>query len=105
MVFPSRMLLYLILIAVCIALAGCTRSINESPVIERDDLRPNARVDINSAGVDELEKLPGIGEQLAQKIVEFRQTNGKFRRREHLLLVDGVSEKKFREIRELIKAE
>ena len=65
---------------------------------------PNA-IDINCASADELMLLPGIGETLAGRIVEFRQKNGQFRRPEELLLVPGISEKKFREIRTLVKTD
>jgi competence ComEA-like helix-hairpin-helix protein len=62
-------------------------------------------VDINTASAAELEKLPFIGEKTAVKIVVHREKFGKFRKPEHLLLVEGVSDTRFREIRNLIKAE
>jgi competence ComEA-like helix-hairpin-helix protein len=65
---------------------------------------PNA-ININTAGVKDLESLPGIGETLAERIVEFRETNGRFSKPEHLLLVQGISESKFRRIRPLIRVE
>jgi competence protein ComEA len=60
---------------------------------------------LNSATAEELEKLPHIGPKLARDIIEFRNRNGPFRRVEHLLLIDGISESKFREVRPFIKAE
>lgn len=62
-------------------------------------------ININTADKSELETLPHIGETLARRIVEFREQNGPFRRPENLLLVDGISEKRFKEIRPLIKTE
>jgi competence protein ComEA len=62
-------------------------------------------ININAADADELEKLPGIGETLAARIVEFRKANGSFRRVEHLMLVDGMSEAKFKKIKELVRVE
>ncbi len=62
-------------------------------------------ININSASAEELEKLPHIGEKTAQNIIEFRTKYGKFRQPEHLLLVHGISDKRFREIRPLIKTE
>ena len=62
-------------------------------------------VNINTATTDELAKLPGIGETLAQKIIDFRETNGRFRRSEHLMLIDGISEKRYREIKPFISLE
>lgn len=68
------------------------------------DISP-AAININAATQEELEKLPHVGETLAKRIVEFRTNNGPFRRPEHLLLVEGISEKRFREIRPLVKIE
>ena len=68
------------------------------------DISPDA-ININTATAEELERLPHVGGTLAQKIVEFRAVNGPFRRPEHLLLVDGISEKRFQQIRSLIKIE
>ena len=60
-------------------------------------------VNINTASAEELEKLPRIGEEMARKIIEHREKYGAFRRPEDLILVRGMSDKKFREIRSLIK--
>jgi competence ComEA-like helix-hairpin-helix protein len=63
------------------------------------------RVNINTASAAELEKLPGIGRGLAQRIVEHREKWGAFRRPEHLLMVRGLSDKRFRALRDLITTE
>ena len=60
---------------------------------------------INTAGVGDLRRIPNIGEKLALKIVEFREKHGPFRRVEHLLLIDGVSDRRFREIRHIVRVE
>ena len=60
-------------------------------------------VDINSATAGELEKIPHIGRKLAERIIAHRETHGPFTRPEQLLLIQGISEKSFREIRHLIK--
>lgn len=62
-------------------------------------------VNINTAGAEELEKLPRIGSESAQRIVEHRRKYGAFRRAENLILVRGMSDKKFREIRSFVKVE
>jgi competence protein ComEA len=64
-----------------------------------------APISINRASREELERLPGIGPSLAARIVEQRERHGPFRRVEHLLIVRGISERRFREIRTLITAD
>jgi competence ComEA-like helix-hairpin-helix protein len=63
------------------------------------------RININTASTSELEKLPGIGKVLAERIVTHRVEYGPFRRREHIMMVRGISDRKFREIRGLITVE
>ncbi|MBP3729446.1 MAG: helix-hairpin-helix domain-containing protein [Lachnospiraceae bacterium] len=52
-------------------------------------------VNINTAGVSELEKLPGIGPGKARAIVEYRQQKGPFRSIEELMQVPGIKEGTF----------
>lgn len=61
-------------------------------------------IDINRASVDEIEKLPGVGSSLAQRIVEHRERHGRFRRVEHIIMVRGFSERRFKEVQRLIEA-
>lgn len=56
-------------------------------------------ISINSASREELERLPGLGPGLAARIVEHRERYGRFRRAEHLLLVRGISERRFLQLR------
>lgn len=63
------------------------------------------RVNINLASTEELERLPGVGSVLAARIVAHRERHGPFRRAEHLLVVRGVSERRFRELQHLVTAE
>ena len=49
-------------------------------------------VDVNTAGLDELTALPGIGEVRAQAILDDRAANGPFRRPEDLIRVKGIGE-------------
>lgn len=60
-------------------------------------------IDINEAGLSEFEKLPGIGESIASKIIEFRNKEGKFKKTEDLKKVKGIGEKKFQNIQKYIK--
>jgi len=56
-------------------------------------------VNINSASVEQLTLLPRVGSVVAQRIVDFRDKNGRFKSLEDLMLVQGVGEKTFELIR------
>jgi len=51
---------------------------------------PRGLLDLNRAELEELAKLPGIGPELAARIVEFRKRNGGFREPDDLLAVPGI---------------
>jgi competence ComEA-like helix-hairpin-helix protein len=63
------------------------------------------QININTASLKELEALPGIGRGLAERIVEHRQKYGPFRRAEHLMMVRGISDVRFRALRHLVTVE
>ncbi len=72
-------------------------------VVDNDFGRSNVgALNINTATVPELEALPGIGRKTAEAIVEHRSANGAFQRAEHVMLVKGLSESRYLEIRPLI---
>ena len=53
------------------------------------------QVNINTATVEELTDLPGVGEVLAERIVAYREEHGRFRAAEELMEVKGIGESKF----------
>ena len=61
-----------------------------------------ATVDLNSASVSDLESLPGVGRRTAERIVEYRQKNGSFKKIEELMNVKGIGEKSFLKLKPLI---
>lgn len=61
-----------------------------------------AVVNINTADAAELDTLPGIGKTYAERIIKFRNECGNFRNIEQLLNVDGIGEKQFEKIKNLI---
>lgn len=64
-----------------------------------------AVVNINTAGAEELETLPGIGEVLAQRIVEFRRMNGPFSSVDELDEVERIGPATVERIRECVTLE
>lgn len=61
------------------------------------------QISINDAGVSELENLTGIGPSLANKIMEYRKVNGRFKKLESLKNVKGIGDKLFQRILPYIK--
>lgn len=60
------------------------------------------KININTADAHELATLPGIGEGLAQRIIEFRTANGPFEIIEEITDVSGVGDVTFEKIKDLI---
>ena len=63
---------------------------------------PHFPVSINHASKEELSALPGIGDVLAQRILDYRAAHGYFRSVEELLNVEGIGKKRLEEILDLI---
>src|SRR5580692_5334930 len=61
------------------------------------------KININTARVDQLQMLPGIGVSLGRRIVDYRKQNGPFKALEDLQDVDGLTAKRFGRIKELIE--
>jgi comEA protein len=59
-------------------------------------------ININTAGINELVQLPGIGEKTAEKIIQLRNERGKFRRVDELMDVKGIGEVKFNKIKDYL---
>ena len=60
---------------------------------EQFDVQQMMLVDLNSAGLEELCSLPGVGEKKAQAILDYREEHGPFSGIEELDQVDGISAK------------
>lgn len=102
-----RFLINLLALLICAVLPVSCNKKETQPVLTAENnvkALENA-VNINSASVEELEKLPNIGPGLARKIVGHREKYGKFRKPAHLILVPGISDGRFREVQNLIKTE
>ena len=54
---------------------------------------PAGKINLNTASAQQLTAIPGIGDKLAARIVEYRQKNGSFKNVQELMNVRGVGEK------------
>lgn len=60
----------------------------------------NEKVNLNTATVEQLQTLPGVGPAIAKRILEHRAKHGKFNRIEDLINIQGIGEKKFQKIKD-----
>lgn len=102
----SCLIKLLALLILCFFAVSCHKNITKQIlIVENKAVTAEDAVNINTATVEELEKLPNIGAKLAQKIVEHREKYGNFRKPEHLILVPGISDERFRQLQNMIKTE
>lgn len=74
---------------------------NQIIVISKKEDNIN-KISINSANLNELCLLPGIGESTALKIIEYRNNNGSFNSLEEIKNINGIGDKKYEKIKEFI---
>jgi competence protein ComEA len=79
--------------------AAAAQSVKAKPSLETK----RVILDINRATTADFEKLPGIGPELARRIVTYRKEHGAFRRVEDLLAIRGMGEKKWRTLRPYLR--
>ena len=73
--------------------------ISVEPMVAGKRLALGIPIDINRSSMQDLVLVPGIGEKTAEKILEQRSMNGKFRKLDELMLVKGIKEKRFEKLR------
>ncbi|MFJ7073233.1 helix-hairpin-helix domain-containing protein [Streptomyces sp. NPDC098781] len=64
---------------------------------------PAAPVSLNTATVDQLDTLPGVGPVLAQHIIDYRTQHGGFRSVDELRDVNGIGDRRFADLRNLVR--
>jgi len=72
---------------------------------EETDSLQDGKVNLNTASKKLLTTLNGIGDKTADKIIKYREENGKFETIYDILKIDGIGEKKFEDIKEYITVE
>ncbi len=69
---------------------------------EPDNASDTVLININTASAEELKELPGIGDVLAQRIIDYRSTHGPFSSKIDITNVSGIGEKTYEKICDLI---
>lgn len=70
-----------------------------------DSRAADKKININTASLTELQKLPKIGEKMAKRIIDFREKNGKFKKIEEIMKVRGIAESIFKGLKDQITVE
>jgi competence protein ComEA len=97
--------LLVILAAVALAATGSAAEQKPDPPAKAAPAAKAAAsspVNLNTATQAQLETLPGIGAKAAERILEYRQKNGNFKKVEDLMNVKGIGEKAFLKLKPLI---
>lgn len=66
------------------------------------ELQQSRKININTANLEELQKIPGVGPSTAEKILDYRKKNGKFKKIENIKDVSGIGDAKFDSMLEYI---
>ena len=74
-------------------------SVNNIDTIKNEQ---TSKININTATIEELDNLPGVGEATANKILNYREENGIFKSIEEVKNVNGIGEKKYIDIKDKI---
>lgn len=80
-----------------------TENNNSSYSNASDGKNTNSKVNINTASKEELDTLPGIGPSTAEKIINYRKENGKFKSIEGIKDVSGIGDSKYENIKDMIE--
>ena len=62
----------------------------------------NEKININKADIEELKKIPGVGDGTANKIIDYRKANKGFKNIEEIKNIDGIGDIKYEKIKEHI---
>ncbi|KPI50893.1 competence protein ComE [Clostridioides difficile] len=77
-------------------------NLKNEPKSESKNISNESKVNINIATIEELDSLPGVGETTANKILQHREENGQFNSIEDIKNVNGIGDKKYENIKDLI---
>jgi competence protein ComEA len=66
---------------------------------------PTGKVNVNTATAQQFATLPGVGEKLATRIVDYRQKSGGFKSVQELMNVQGIGEKNFAKLQQYLTSE
>lgn len=80
-------------------------ALNDTESKDKKKLTTGKTININKALTGDLLMLPGVGEVTAERIIEYRELKGSFRKIEDIKNVKGIGDKKFEQMKEFIVVE
>jgi len=95
----DKIVLMGVIALVLVSALGTRAALAPEPQISQFITRLSEPLDLNSATLDELIDLPGIGPVLAQRIIEYRERHGGFKTVEELLEIRGIGPKRFEQLK------
>lgn len=105
--FQSKLNTVLCTFSLCIIILGCILAYNNAYLAPKADEISTLSAqgsfgNINLMTEEEFSQLPGIGQTIAKRIVEYRNENGNFEKIEDIMKVKGIGEGKFNKIKDYI---
>jgi competence protein ComEA len=97
--------------ALSVPIVFCLLTCGAAPAAAQEQPAPATRsaggpaavmVNLNTATAAQIATLPGIGEKVAQRIIEYREKNSGFKKIEELMNVKGIGEKSFLKLKPLV---
>ena len=98
-----RTVLSSVALGILLTTLPAAEAVTQSPSSTQSD--PAFVVNLNTATSTELQRLPGIGLRTAERIIEFREKNGPFKKIEEVMNVQGIGEKRFLSLRPRLSVE
>ena len=98
------MRIHLVTLALCGVLTAMSPAVVLGAGIGQEQPAPKSTINLNTATIDQLTTLPGVGRKTAELIIEYRTKTGGFKKIEELMNVKGIGEKTFLKLKPLVSA-